>query len=143
MPAKKNDFRSNLPEKKKNKKPPNASLKSLLIWSVIIVAFLYLLRLVSWPMETPVREIGYSQFYKDLLQNRVRTAEQSERIVRGEYVDGSKYTVTVPQDDSELTGLLREKAEYRVKLSSSTLILATGCSDTSWHFRPGFPLRRW
>lgn len=122
MLIKKNEPEKPVRTEKTEKKTPGPNPKTLLLWALVVLAFFYLAHQFSRSIETPAREISYSQFYQDLNEGQIRTAEQLEGAIRGEYLDGGRYLVNIPGDDPELTALLREKTVYRLRQSRTLWI---------------------
>ncbi|MBU1905529.1 MAG: ATP-dependent zinc metalloprotease FtsH, partial [Candidatus Omnitrophica bacterium] len=59
------------------------------------------------------KELAYSQFYKILKDNpsQIRTVAKIETVVQGEFEDGSKFFVNIPDNDQELLKLMRENLD--------------------------------
>jgi len=93
--------------------PPESRWFRWTIWLILGLTFIYLYRLGSLSASGIPQEISYGEFYQwlssDSPSHKIKTAILTENIVRGETEDGRRYLVNVPDNDPELTRLLREK----------------------------------
>ena len=93
--------------------PPESRWFRWTIWLILGLTFVYLYRLGSLSASGIPQEISYGEFYQwlssDSPSHKIKTAILTENIVRGETEDGRRYLVNVPDNDPELTRLLREK----------------------------------
>lgn len=67
------------------------------------------------------RELSYSEFYNYVSQNkvehRIKSAVKTEYVIEGEFTDGSRYTVNIPEGDTDMIRILRENVPgFKVKI---------------------------
>ncbi len=74
----------------------NEMAKNILLW-VIIALVLMLVFNNFGPRQSAGPQIEYSQFIDDVKRGRVRLVNFDERTIRGEMVDGTKFTVFSPE----------------------------------------------
>ncbi len=102
--------------------PPG--MKAVILWVLVMVALAYLMNQAFQSITTAPRDLSYSQFCRDLAAGQVRNAEQTENVIQGQYQDGSRYRVIVPERDEEILRQLREKTVYSVKQPRTMLMIA-------------------
>lgn len=93
--------------------PGNSS--NLLLWILIAFGIFYLFDSWTRTQEKPVQIIAYSKFYEVLKDNakaeKIKSAVKTENIIRGDFVDGGKFIVNVPENDQDLIRALRENVK--------------------------------
>ncbi|PIQ90406.1 MAG: cell division protein FtsH [Candidatus Omnitrophica bacterium CG11_big_fil_rev_8_21_14_0_20_41_12] len=62
------------------------------------------------PVTGAPKEISYSQFYQNLKTSpdRIKQVTKTESILHGEYSDGSKFFLNMPENDPEMLNLMRQ-----------------------------------
>jgi len=60
------------------------------------------------------KEISYSDFYATLKNNpaKIKSVTKMESVLQGEYSDGSKFFLNIPENDQELLGLMRQNLKH-------------------------------
>ena len=109
------DMKGKSPQPKNNK-----TLRSLLLWLVVIMGLLYLYRMGSLTVQGPPYKPSYSEFYQMVSRNResgqIQSAVKSEDVIEGSLSDGRRYIVNVPQEDKAMLAALRENVQdFRIK----------------------------
>jgi cell division protease FtsH len=90
----------------------NPWLKSLLIWSAIILAMLMVASMISGGSAAAGKDVTYSDFKAQVAQGNVKSVVIGDTRITGKLANGEDFQ-TNPIRDSELTGLLSEKGvEY-------------------------------
>jgi len=94
---------------------------SKLPWGWLIVIFLAWLFLFSPYIQVPnlaPKEMAYLDFYK-LLKNspgQIKSVIKTDSVLNGEFANSTKFIVNIPENDSELLGLMRNNLnEFDVK----------------------------
>ncbi|MCM8791656.1 MAG: ATP-dependent zinc metalloprotease FtsH [Candidatus Omnitrophica bacterium] len=84
--------------------------KRVLIWILIIFGLFYLLSNIEISVKSIPREISYSQFYRILKEEpqSIKSLAKTELLLQGEFQDGSRFFVNIPENDQELLSLIRE-----------------------------------
>ena len=100
-------------DKKNNKLRKNNDLsKNLLLTLGITLGILYLYNLFSIGVGAPPKEIIYGEFYLKVKDSesakQITKLEQTDLILQGEFSDGSKFFVNIPQQDEVLLDLIRQ-----------------------------------
>src|SRR3989338_4141060 len=98
---------------KMNRAPrPPKSGSNLIIWVLILFGIVYLFRSGSQTAERPTQELSYSKFFDALKENpttmRIKSCAKTDNIVRGEFSDGAKFMVNIPENDQDLIRIMRE-----------------------------------
>lgn len=114
-------------KKIKNKKSPPKPPGKWILWIILILGAMYLFRIGSLATEGLPREISYGQFYSLVKNNKetrqIRAVVRIENIVRGEFADGSKFIVNIPNDDPDLMKLLRKNvADFTIRPPRTLLV---------------------
>ena len=102
-------------EKKSSKKNNQNVLKRLPFgWILLILAFYFLISVSNFSMGGIPTEIPYSQFYKTLKEapESIKSLTKTENELQGEFTDGKKFKLTIPDNDQELLKLIRENVRY-------------------------------
>ncbi|MCM8782914.1 MAG: ATP-dependent zinc metalloprotease FtsH [Candidatus Omnitrophica bacterium] len=81
------------------------------MWILLFLGLLYILNNVNIPPKGIPQELSYSQFYRLLKEEaqQIRSLSKSDSLLQGEFSDGSRFFVNVPENDPELLSLIREK----------------------------------
>jgi cell division protease FtsH len=99
--------------KKKSLSKKNGAVKKSLYWFGAFFVFLYVVNLVNLTMGVAPKELTYSEFYRMLLENaktqKIKAVSKIENMLTGDFSDGSKFTVNIPERDDKLLDLLREQ----------------------------------
>jgi len=102
------------PINKVNKKKKNAEGKNgrnLFFWLLLILGVIYLMRIGTLPLEGLVTELTYGGFYRILTgedsAKRVVSAVLKENTVEGILSTGERFSVVIPERDTELIQALR------------------------------------
>src|SRR3989338_4645962 len=84
---------------------------SIFLWIFLFLSIFYFARLGSMPLEKPSKQLTYSEFYSALAQNPdtrvLRSGIRVANEVSGEFANGEKYRVTLPEQDPDVERLLR------------------------------------
>jgi cell division protease FtsH len=95
-------------EKKKEAEKKNG--RNLFLWLMLILSTIYFMRL-SLLFEKPSTELTYSNFYHILRgddpSRKIVSAALRENIIEGRLSTGEKFTVNIPEQDTELIQILR------------------------------------
>lgn len=100
-----------------NQKKPtpkkNGVFKKVLFWMGLFFVLLYVVNLINLTMGIAPKEISYSEFYRILQDNaqtqKIKSVSMMENILTGDFSDGSKFSVNIPERDDKLLDLLREQ----------------------------------
>jgi len=89
-----------------NKKTSNR----VLIWILVIFGIIYLLNSIEISSKGIPREISYSEFYRILKENpqNIKSLSKTDTLLQGEFQDGAKFFVNIPENDQELLSLIRD-----------------------------------
>ncbi len=97
---------------KKRQKNAASNGKNLLIWLLVVLGLFYVFQGPKLALEKPPAVLSYGRFFDILKDNqsthKIKTGELIENVVRGEFDDGSRFAVNVPESDQDLIKLLRE-----------------------------------
>ncbi|MFH1128654.1 MAG: ATP-dependent zinc metalloprotease FtsH [Candidatus Omnitrophota bacterium] len=113
-----------------NHKIPNSKKNNILrrfpwIWLVVIAIFYIMFNSLTVPLTGVPREISYSEFYgilKDKPDN-IKSVAKIETILQGEFNDGSKFFLNIPDNDTELLNLMRQNLKrFEVKPPRTLLV---------------------
>ncbi|MFH1413433.1 MAG: ATP-dependent zinc metalloprotease FtsH [Candidatus Omnitrophota bacterium] len=108
-----------MPNHNLRKSKQNNKFKRLpLGWIFAIIIIFMLINSLNVSMTGVPKELPYSQFYKLLKDNpsQISSVTKIETIVQGEFEDGSKFFVNIPDNDQELLKLMRENLDnFEVK----------------------------
>ena len=94
-----------------NKLKKNNMMKRFPIgWVIGLVVFFAIVNLLNTNPAAATKELAYGNFYrlvKDTPEKiKGATLTKVENVVRGEYADGSKFSVNIPENDPELLALM-------------------------------------
>src|SRR3989338_3463032 len=106
----------NSPQNSKKPNPKKSSREwfpgSIFLWIFLFLSIFYFARLGSVPLEKQSKQLSFGQFYSMLEANRMTpTLKSGVRIpneVTGDFLNGEKYHVLVPEQDPDLERLLRQ-----------------------------------
>jgi cell division protease FtsH len=88
-------------------------------WLLGIFALLVLINSLSMPITGAPKEITYSEFYRVLKDHpeEIKSVSKTETVLQGEFADGNKFFLNIPDNDQELLGLMRQNLKsFDVKL---------------------------
>lgn len=98
--------------RKKNHLNKNNKLKRFpLGWLIFSFMVVYLIIASNnVPIAGAPKEISYSQFYQILKTSpeRIKQVTKTETILQGEYADGSKFFLNMPENDPEMLNFMRQ-----------------------------------
>lgn len=98
----------------KNKKPVKPVKGSPFIWIIAILLVYLLLSSINLSATGIPKEIAYSDFY-GMVQNtpdKIKGVTKTESLMEGEFTDGSRFFVHIPDNDQELLNTLRKSSVY-------------------------------
>ncbi len=84
-------------------------------WLVFgLIAFYFLISSFNVSLAGVPREMPYSEFYALVNNNpeKIKTVTKVETILQGEFTDGNKFFVNIPDNDQELLGVMRKNLNY-------------------------------
>ncbi len=84
-------------------------------WLVFgLIAFYFLISSFNVSLTGVPREMPYSEFNTLLNNNpeKIKTVTKVETILQGEFKDGNKFFVNIPDNDQELLGVMRKNLNY-------------------------------
>ncbi len=106
--------------KKPNPKKDNMLKRFPFSWLLIIAVVYLLINLTSFSASGGVpKEIAYSEFYKVLKESpdKIKSVSKTETVLQGEFSDGSRFYVNIPDNDQELLNLMRQNLKrFEVKM---------------------------
>lgn len=98
-------------KKRQDIKSPNG--KNFITWLIFVLTAFYLLRLGTFSLEGPVKELNYGEFYRILIgtdtSQSITAAVMRDSAVEGRLSTGERFRVDVPVQDSELIKILRDQ----------------------------------
>lgn len=109
------------PKSGDHKRPPRRSVPdgqpsggmNLFVWVLILMGIFYIFQWVFNSFEDTSRELTYKQFYQMVEANdnekQVLSAVKVRDRVTGKLSDGKTFSVNVPEEDHELTRLMKDK----------------------------------
>jgi cell division protease FtsH len=99
-----------LPKPKKN----NLLKRLPFGWILAFIIFIFLVNTLNVSVTGVPREITYSTFYQ-ILKNepeKIKYLTKVETILQGEFSDGSKFFLNIPEGDTDLLKLMRENLKH-------------------------------
>lgn len=80
-------------------------------WLFAIIILFVLLSSINVSVNGIPKEITYSEFYSTLKNNpeKIKSVLKTETVLSGEFSDGHKFYLNIPDNDQELLGLMRDK----------------------------------
>src|SRR3990167_2588954 len=105
--------RPNNPKKPNPKKTSREGFPgSIFLWIFLFLSVFYFARLGALPIEKQSKELKYGEFYALLEANKTTPVFKSgirvSNEVSGDFLNGEKYRVTLPEQDPDLERLLRQ-----------------------------------
>jgi cell division protease FtsH len=105
----------------------NSTLRNLLFWAVLILAVIFLVRMLNTSMGPGEQEPTFSEFMDKVEAGEVATVEVRGNLVEGVYKDKAKFKTYIPPEYPELYKTLREKGvQIKVKDAGSSSWFAWG-----------------
>ncbi|MCX5694483.1 MAG: ATP-dependent zinc metalloprotease FtsH [Candidatus Omnitrophica bacterium] len=102
----------------KKPKPSKTNIIKRFPFGWLLVFFLLIMLVNSFnniPVAGVPKEISYSQFYQSLKDNptskKIAKVTKTESILQGDYSNGSKFFVNIPDNDPEMLSLMRQNLE--------------------------------
>jgi cell division protease FtsH len=98
---------------KMSKQPPVGNRFPL--WGIAgVILLIIALSSINQSISGVPREIAYSTFYSTLKASpeKIKSATIMETIIQGEFSDGSRFFLNIPNDDRDLLSLMREKITH-------------------------------
>jgi len=106
----------------KNKKGQlkNKFNRPIVIWLIIILGLFYLLNIANVTLTGVPKEIPYGRFHHILQDNprtnSIKSVVKTGNILQGEFTDGNKFFVYIPEEDQVLLALLKNNvSEFQIK----------------------------
>lgn len=83
-------------------------------WLLVVFMLLLMINSLNIPITGVPKDITYSEFYKALKEkpDTIKSVTKIESILQGEFVDGSKFNVNIPDNDQELLSLMRQNLRH-------------------------------
>ena len=105
----------------------NSTLRNLLFWAVLILAVVFLVRMLNTSMGPAEQEPTFSEFMDKVEAGEVATVEIRGNLVEGAYKDNAKFKTYIPPEYPEIYKTLREKGvQIKVKDAGSSSWFAWG-----------------
>ncbi|HKZ52597.1 MAG TPA: ATP-dependent zinc metalloprotease FtsH [Candidatus Acidoferrales bacterium] len=105
----------------------NSTLRNLLFWAVLILAVVFLVRMLNTSMGPAEQEPTFSEFMDKVEAGEVATVEIRGSLVEGAYKDNAKFKTYIPPEYPEIYKTLREKGvQIKVKDAGSSSWFAWG-----------------
>jgi cell division protease FtsH len=102
---------------KRDKRPIPAPQggSNLVIWILIMLGIVWVLNTFTQTADKPTMDMSYSSLFDTLKTNtatgKIKSCVKTDNVVRGEFADGSRFAVNVPDGDQDLIRLLRENVK--------------------------------
>jgi len=79
-------------------------------WIFAFIIFILLINSFNLPINGVPKEITYSSFYKILKDDpaQIKFLTKTETILQGDFTNGSKFFVNIPDNDNDLLALMRQ-----------------------------------
>ncbi|MEK6727291.1 MAG: ATP-dependent zinc metalloprotease FtsH [Candidatus Omnitrophota bacterium] len=83
-------------------------------WILAIIIFFLLINSLNIPITGVPKELSYSEFYQVLKNGpeKIKSVTKVESILQGEFADGSKFFVNIPDNDPELLSAMRQNLKH-------------------------------
>lgn len=113
----------NIPKKSSNKKNKKNN-KGVLGWVILTLVILWMANILATSkvvnMYGVPQEMNYGEFYRILRDESatIKSLEKIDTTLRGELLNGERFFVLIPEEDSELISLIRENV-YNFTVKSS------------------------
>jgi len=102
-------------EKDKKNIKPQKNNWNFALWALMILGVMWVFSALTQSFEKPTQELTYSKFFETVKENaathKLRACVKIDNIVRGEFSDGAKFIVNIPDNDQDLLKLLRENVK--------------------------------
>ena len=81
-----------------------------LIWILVTLGIFYLLNTITLSVSGLPRDITYGEFYKVIKEEpqKIKSLMKVENELSGEFADGSRFRLNIPDNDQDLLKLIRE-----------------------------------
>jgi len=100
-------------------KKPNGSKKNInknpymrfpIGWILAVVIFILMINSLNLSLNGVPQEVSYGEFYRTLKEEpaKIKSAVKMENELQGEFTDGTRFKLTIPENDQDLLKLLRE-----------------------------------
>jgi cell division protease FtsH len=101
------------------------STNRFIVWVLIILGLFYLLNSIEISSKSIPREITYSEFYRILKEKpeSIKSLSKTDSLLQGEFQDGARFFVNIPENDQELISLIRNNVS-NFKISPARNLLA-------------------
>ncbi|MGH9863117.1 MAG: ATP-dependent zinc metalloprotease FtsH [Candidatus Acidiferrales bacterium] len=105
----------------------NATLRNMLFWAVLILAVLFLVKMLGTGVSTAEQEPTFSEFMNKVEAGQVWKVEVRGSQVKGVYKDNTRFRTYIPPDYPEIFKTLRAQGvEIKVEDASGPSLLAWG-----------------
>lgn len=99
---------------------PSKNGGNFIVWFFISLGVIFLFNNLVQTWEKPAQELTYSKFFELIRNNpnthKIKSCIKVENIIKGEFSDGIKFIVNIPENDQDLVRLLRENvSEFDIK----------------------------
>ena len=97
------------------KQKKNGKIKRFpIVWILGFFAFLMIINSFNVPISGVTKEMAYSEFYKVLKDtpDKIKTVSKIENVLQGEFTDGSKFSVNIPDNDQPLISLMSSNLKH-------------------------------
>jgi len=104
------------------KKKPN---NRFIVWILVILGLFYLLNSIEISSKGIPREITYSEFYRILKEKpeSIKSLSKTDTLLQGEFQDGARFFVNIPENDQELISLIRNNvSNFRINPARNLLL---------------------
>lgn len=84
-------------------------------WVALTLVLFYLfVGLLKYPPAPAPKDIPYSEFYSILKNSpdKIKSLSKIETLLEGEYTEGTRFRVLIPENDTELLNLIRQNVKY-------------------------------
>ncbi len=104
--------KSNGNKRQLNKNPYN-NMRFPLGWILAVLAFILMINSLNVSVHGIPQEVAYGEFYRTLKEDpaRIKAAVKMENEIQGEFSNGARFKLTIPENDQELLKLLRENVK--------------------------------
>ncbi|NIP14423.1 MAG: cell division protein FtsH, partial [Gemmatimonadetes bacterium] len=104
----------------------NSTLRNILFWVVLLVAIVFLWKMVNTGIGPREQEPTFTEFMDKVEATQVAKVVVRGNEVSGEYKDGAKFTTHIPEDYPDFYKTLREQG-VQIKVED-----ASGPSWLTW-----------
>ncbi|MGE3063148.1 MAG: ATP-dependent zinc metalloprotease FtsH [bacterium] len=104
---------------KKNRFFADARVRSIIVWVILILAFLFLPAIIGG-LSDANKEIDYTKFYEDMRSDSIMNVVIIEKNISGKYKNGREFKTLIPYEDNNLVqDLIYYKVDVKVKEPSN------------------------